>query len=108
MDLSYILDEQFANYAQFVNPMPAQGVKRPRKAAKPATPKPERVREPTVAEMREFAKAMGLKATTAHSKRELIAMITNNVYVRPAAYDKQNAKRKAERAIIAAAREAAQ
>lgn len=87
------------DHAVFVNPMPARGVKAPRKRAKPAVKAPPRVKEPTVPELRAFALAMGLKAVTAHTKRELHAMLTSGVYVRPAAYDKQNEKRAAARAL---------
>lgn len=105
MDWTDYLDTPL--HAVFVNPMPAQGVRAPRKARKAKAPtqaKPARVREPTVAEMREFAKAMGLKVLSAHTKRELTLMINNNVNVRPAAYDKQAEKRKADRALLAQAK----
>lgn len=102
MDWTDYLDTPL--HAVFVNPMPAHGVKRPRKAKAPTQAKVERVREPTVAQMREFARAMGLKVLSAHTKRELTLMINNNVNVRPAAYDKQAEKRKADRELLAAAR----
>ena len=51
-----------------------------------------------VVDLRVLAKAKGLKPTTKHTKGELIAMLTRNTPVRPAALDRQNAARKAARA----------
>ena len=39
-----------------------------------------------------------LRVTTKHTKAELLAMLTTGVYLRPAALDRENARRKAKRA----------
>ena len=64
------------------------------------TSKAKAVRKPseiTVADLRLLLDAAGLRHTTKHTKPELRAMLQTGAYVRPAALDKQNAKRKAER-----------
>lgn len=64
-----------------------------RRSAKPkADPKP---RAMTRADLAAFCAMEGFKVTTKHTKAELAAMLASGKYVRPAALDKQNAKRKA-------------
>lgn len=64
----------------------------------------KRPREMTCVDLRALVLARGLKATSAHNKAELRQMLTTGQYLRPAAYDRNNAARKAKRA--AAAKEA--
>lgn len=52
----------------------------------------------TVAELKAACISRGLKVTTKHVKAELIVMARDGQQVRPAAYDRQNAKRKAAKA----------
>ena len=63
--------------------------------------KPKAVRKPkdiTCEELRQLVAATGLKALKAHTKAELRAMLKSGVQVRPAAYDRANAQRRAKRA----------
>ena len=69
----------------------------------PKKPRKPRVRKPaqgwsdlTVTELRAACDSRGVKHTTKHTKQELIAMAKTGVYVRPAAYDRAAAKRKAK------------
>ncbi len=65
--------------------------KRPRRRnQKPRT-------SPTVEDLRLMCKARGLKVTTKHTKGELLAMFASGTQVRPAAYDRENARRQAKR-----------
>jgi hypothetical protein len=52
----------------------------------------------TVADYRQLLGATSLKVTSAHSKAELAEMLRTGKQVRPAAYDRNNAARKAKRA----------
>lgn len=52
----------------------------------------------TVAELRAACVSRGVKVTTKHVKAELIAMAQTGIYIRPAALDRQAAKRKAAKA----------
>ena len=51
--------------------------------------------EPTLADLRLMVAARGIKVTTKHTKGELMAMFASGLYIRPAAYDRAAAKRKA-------------
>lgn len=67
--------------------------------------KTKQVRKPaqiTVADLRVLCAAAGLKVTTKHTKAELRAMLTSGQYIRPAALDRENARRKAARAAAKA------
>lgn len=55
-------------------------------------------RDITCKDLLALCRAAGLRATTAHTKAELRAMLRSGEYVRPAAYDRQNAKRREARA----------
>ena len=102
MSLTYLVSDDFSGPAVFVNPMPARGVRRPRKAAKPKTPaKPKGL---TRADLVALCEAKGLRPLAAHTKRELDVMLASGVAVRPAAYDKQNAKRREARLVASAHR----
>lgn len=48
-----------------------------------------------------------LKATTKHTKSELFVMLSTGVQVRAAAQDRENARRRAKRALERAAKQAA-
>lgn len=66
-----------------------------RRSTKPiVAPKPKAL---TRADLEWFCKARELKVTTKHTKAELASMLATGAYVRPAALDKQNAKRRAEK-----------
>lgn len=52
----------------------------------------------TCEELRAACVSRGLKPTTKHVKAELIAMARDGLQVRPAALDRENARRKAKRA----------
>ena len=54
-------------------------------------------RDMTADQLRELLTFAGIKHVAAHTKTELRAMHTTGVYVRPAAYDRQNLARKAKR-----------
>ena len=71
-------------------PVTLIATKRPRKKAA----KKERL-EPTLADLRLMVAARGIKVTTKHTKGELLAMFATGMYIRPAAYDRAAAKRKA-------------
>lgn len=51
--------------------------------------------EPNLADLRQMVAARGIKVTTKHTKGELLAMFSTGMYLRPAAYDRAAAKRKA-------------
>lgn len=75
-------------------PVTLIATKRPRKAkAKKAA---QGWSDLTVDELRAACTSRGVKHTTKHTKPELIAMAQSGVYVRPAAYDRAAAKRKAK------------
>ena len=67
------------------------------KPARARTAKPAH-REATCDDLRALLATRGIKWTTAHTKAELRAIHLSGTYQRPAAYDRQNAKRKADRA----------
>ena len=58
----------------------------------------KRPRDLTCADLRQLVAARGLRATTAHTKSELRAMLTSGQQLRPAAYDRNNAARRLARA----------
>lgn len=66
----------------------ATKAKRGKKATKVRT-------EPTLLDLRQMVAARGIKVTTKHTKGELLAMFATGTYIRPAAYDRAAAKRKA-------------
>jgi hypothetical protein len=74
-------------------PVTLVATKRPRKARKAQVRQ-----EPTVVDLRQMCKARGLKVTTKHTKRELMAMFATGEYIRPAAYDRAAAQRQAAKA----------
>ena len=59
-------------------------------------------RDLTADQLRELLAARGIEHKSAHTKAELRAMHTSGVYVRPAAYDRQNKARAAKRAAAKA------
>jgi len=67
----------------------------------------KKARDLTCDDLRAMLAARGIKWTTAHTKGELRAMHISGEYQRPAAYDRQNAKRAqarvAKRATISVA-----
>lgn len=71
----------------------------PAKVRKPRKAKPKTAwTDFSVAELKAACISRGVKVTTKHVKSELIAMAQSGIYIRPAALDKQNAKRKAAKA----------
>ena len=68
-----------------------------RKARKPRARKGEGFAAMTRDELVVAVQSRGLKTTTKHTKAELLAMFTTGLYVRPAALDRENARRKAKR-----------
>lgn len=98
MSLAYLVSDDFP--VTICPPMPAAGVRKPRKptARKAKADKPATL---TRADLAALCKAKGLKVLSAHTKRELDVMLASGKQVRPAAYDRQNAKRKAARAAAA-------
>lgn len=55
-------------------------------------------RDLTVAALRGMCEAAGFKTSSKHVKAELRAMLTSGQQIRPAAQDRENAKRRAARA----------
>lgn len=95
-DMTFLVDDAFPTQV-FVNPMPARGVKRPRKSvAAKSAPKPKGL---TRADLVALCEAKGLKALSAHTKGELEASLLAGAMVRPAAYDRQNKARAAKRPV---------
>ena len=72
--------EAYAKPVTICPPKRAKAVKKPR-------------REPTKDDLIAMCKARGLKTTTKHTKGELLAMFAAGVYIRPAAYDRDAARR---------------
>ena len=74
------------------------------KQRKPRTPKPgDMTRDELLAALAKLRPT--LKATTKHTKPELLAMLTLGTQVRAAAQDRENARRRAKRAAERAAQQ---
>lgn len=88
-------------YDILTTPIPACRSLVPVAKARPRKPRPaadltrpaDRLR---VVELRELVKARGLRVTTKHTRSELLAMLTTGQQLRPAANDRQNARRAAK------------
>lgn len=70
--------------------------------------KPATVKHATREDLVALVEARGLRPLKAHTKTELTAMLASGLQIRPAAYDRNNAARKAKRAAEAAQQATAQ
>lgn len=84
--------------------IPVSAVRTHRRKARPdaarvvAADKSGKLDDLRVPDLALLCRTRGLKVTTKHNKAELLAMLASGQYVRPAALDRQNKKRAAQRA----------
>jgi hypothetical protein len=85
------------NTELILHPTAAWPKPRGKRRAQAKVAKPIKAATPTRDDLLVILAQKGLKTTTKHTKAELQLMIESGKYVRPAALDRQNAKRKASK-----------
>lgn len=93
MDYSYLVSDDFP-----VTVLPARHAMGHLPVKRKKVSRETKRKDLTVADYRELCAAKGLKTVSAHTKRELIAMLATGEYAAPAAYARAKAKREQAKA----------